>query len=177
MIYSLAGGSKSGKSLFAQRIACSMPAPHYYVATMRPHDAEDEARIAKHIDARAGWGFRTVEQPERIEDVLSRCDAGGTILLDSVTALRANELFPPAGPADPDAPARVEAGLLALARERANLVFVSDYLFADGAAYGALTEAFLAGLGRIGCALAKAADGVAFFSCGLPVWYKGGWTA
>jgi hypothetical protein len=40
---------------------------------------------------------------------------------------------------------------------------VSDYLFADGAAYGALTEAFLAGLGRIGCALAKAADGVAFF--------------
>jgi adenosylcobinamide kinase/adenosylcobinamide-phosphate guanylyltransferase len=109
MIYSLAGGSKSGKSLFAQRIACSMPAPHYYVATMRPHDAEDEARIAKHIRRARRLGFAPSSSRSGSRTSSPAATPAGTILLDSVTALLANEMFPPDGTADPDAPARVEA--------------------------------------------------------------------
>ena len=61
----IVGGSKSGKSMAAQRIARMLAArgscPAYYWATMEPSDSEDEKRIARHLEARAGWGFETIE--------------------------------------------------------------------------------------------------------------------
>ena len=93
-----------------------------------------------------------------------------------MTALLANEMFRADGSVDPGAPARVEAELLAVMRAFPNMVIVSDFIFSDGGDYGGLTSAYLAGLGRIGCALAREADGVAELICGLPRWYKGGWT-
>ena len=58
------GGGKSGKSTAAQRLAASLAGggPLYYWATMTPHDGEDEARIQRHRDDRAGMGFTTVER-------------------------------------------------------------------------------------------------------------------
>ena len=176
MIYYLAGGSKSGKSMLAQRIVRAMPGPHYYVATMRPKDAEDDARIEKHIEERAGWGFETVEQPERIRELLDKCDRDGAFLFDSVTAVVANEMFRADGSVDLTAPQRVERELLEVMRGVKNIVVVSDFIFSDGAQYGELSEAFRAGLGHIGCTVAAAADGVAMLCAGVPEWYKGGWT-
>ena len=175
MIYYLAGGTKSGKSMLAQRIARAMPGPHYYVATMRPADAEDDARIAKHLADRAGWGFLTAEQPEHICGLLDTCDRDGAFLMDSVTALLSNEMFATDGTIDLTAPARVEQELLQLAAGVKNIVIVSDFIFTDGVCYDELTEAFRAGLGHIGCAVAEIADGVAELCAGVPVWYKGGW--
>ena len=59
----LVGGSKSGKSGLAQRLCVQLAAgaPMIYWATMEPVDGEDRARIARHLDERAGWGFSTVE--------------------------------------------------------------------------------------------------------------------
>ena len=59
------GGSSSGKSMYAQRLARSLAGtrPLYYLATMEPRDAEDHARVAKHRRERAGWGFETLEIP------------------------------------------------------------------------------------------------------------------
>ena len=53
------GGGKSGKSTAAQRLAASLAGggPLYYWATMTPHDGEDEARIQRHRDDRAGMEF------------------------------------------------------------------------------------------------------------------------
>ena len=61
MTYFLSGGSKSGKSMLAQSISKSLPAPHYYLATLRPTDAEDRAIVARHLQERDGWGFTTLE--------------------------------------------------------------------------------------------------------------------
>ena len=61
MTYFLSGGSKSGKSMLAQKIAKALPAPHYYLATLRPTDAEDRAIVARHLQERDGWGFTTLE--------------------------------------------------------------------------------------------------------------------
>ena len=57
------GGGKSGKSTAAQRLAASLAGggPLYYWATMTPHDGEDEARIQRHRDDRAGMGFTIME--------------------------------------------------------------------------------------------------------------------
>lgn len=70
MNYFISGGCKNGKSFHAQRIAKEMAEktgkPLYYLATMEPHDAEDDARIARHIADRDGWGFTTIERPTDI---------------------------------------------------------------------------------------------------------------
>ena len=52
----LVGGSKSGKSGLAQRLCVRLAAgaPMIYWATMEPVDGEDRARIARHLDERAG---------------------------------------------------------------------------------------------------------------------------
>ena len=90
----IVGGSKSGKSMAAQRIAARGSCPAYYWATMEPSDSEDEKRIARHLEARAGWGFETIECG-RNTSAFSASVRGGCVLFDSVTALLANEMFPP----------------------------------------------------------------------------------
>ena len=59
----ITGGAGSGKSSLAQELAATLAAgePHYYVATMVPRDDEDRRRISRHIEDRAGMGFRTIE--------------------------------------------------------------------------------------------------------------------
>ena len=93
----IVGGSKSGKSSLAQQLAVELAGDGklYYLATMVPRDGEDLARIARHLEDRAGMGFETVEQGKNLPGCLSRADRSGTFLLDSVTALLTNEFFPP----------------------------------------------------------------------------------
>ena len=93
MTYFLSGGSKSGKSMLAQNIAKSLPAPHYYLATLRPTDEEDRAIVRRHLQERDGWGFETIECESGILSALTLAPQNGTFLLDSVTALLANEMF------------------------------------------------------------------------------------
>ena len=91
----LLGGSKSGKSNAAQRLAVALAAgnPRYYWATMEPVDEEDLARVQRHLEDRAGLGFQTVERGTDLPGALALLDPRGTVLLDSVTALLANEMF------------------------------------------------------------------------------------
>ncbi|QHI72759.1 bifunctional adenosylcobinamide kinase/adenosylcobinamide-phosphate guanylyltransferase [Aminipila terrae] len=74
----ISGGCKNGKSMFAQTIARDMAQEKkvelYYLATMRPVDEEDLARIKRHMQEREGWGFTTVEQSENICECLSFCE-------------------------------------------------------------------------------------------------------
>lgn len=151
----ISGGCKNGKSFYAQRIAKETAdksgKPLYYLATMRPADDEDRARIKRHIAERDGWGFITVEQPT---DICARLALDGVILLDSVTALLANEMFLPDGSVDRGAPERVAKELVRFAEETGNTVFVSDYIYSDAARYDELTEEYRKGLARIDRALA-----------------------
>lgn len=174
----ISGGCKNGKSTFAQRLAKSLAGdkPLYYIATMEPHDSEDEARIRRHITERDGWGFITVECPKDIIRCLDSADAGGTFLLDSVTALLSNEMFPP-----PDynidiyAVQRVADGLLELCSrlgDKGNIVFVSDYIYSDAALYDEVTEEYRKGLAFIDRALARVCDGVAEVCAGNVTWHK-----
>ena len=100
----IVGGSKSGKSSLAQQLAVELAGDgkRYYLATMLPRDGEDLARIARHLEDRAGMGFETVEQGKNLPGCLSRADRSGTFLLDSVTALLTNEFFPPERDYAPD---------------------------------------------------------------------------
>ena len=62
MLTLVLGGAASGKSEYAERLAVEAGGRKFYLATMKPFDAECEARIKKHRAARQKKGFETVEQ-------------------------------------------------------------------------------------------------------------------
>ena len=170
----LSGGCKNGKSTLAEQIAVHLSRPEhlYYLATMIPHDEEDQARIRRHRAERAGLGFTTVEQGVHID----RCAEGradGTFLLDSVTALLSNEMFPWPGDPDPDCAPRVAEELTRFAASVRHTVFVSDFLYADAETYDPLTEDYRRGLALLDRTLAALADTVIEVSAGNLILHKG----
>lgn len=175
MMIFISGGCKNGKSSLAQEAAAALAhgGPLYYVATMIPRDAEDRARVARHLENRAGMGFTTVECGRDILRCLDTADAGGCFLLDSVTALLDNEMFASGAP-DPSAPGRVASALEKLTRRAANAVFVSDYLYGDAQRFDGGTECYRRGLAEIDRRLAACCDTVVEVCAGLCTLYKGG---
>ena len=180
MTYFLSGGSKSGKSMLAQQISKSLPAPHYYLATLRPTDAEDRAIVARHLRERDGWGFETVEQGTNICAALDSrtvsgqpVERGGVFLLDSVTALLSNEMFHADGSVDFDAGSRIAEDLTRFAAQTGNTVFVSDYLYSDAFAFDDFTDHYREALALCDRALAKCCDQVIEVSYGFYHYWKG----
>ncbi len=170
----LSGGCKNGKSTLAETCVCRLadPGRRYYLATMIPHDAEDEERIRRHRAARAGKGFQTVECGRDLLRQVAATDGRGAYLLDSVTALLANEMFPD-GAADPGAPERVCAMLEQLYRRLEHLVVVSDFIYSDDLPYSAATEAYRRALAQCDRTLARLSDTVAEVCLGQTIVYKG----
>lgn len=168
----ISGGCKNGKSLYAQRLARAGGTPLYYIATMIPRDAEDDARIRRHRREREGWGFETLECPAGLLSVFDRSDPGGAFLLDSLTALLANEMFTPHG-FDPAAPERVAGDVAAFLRRCPNAVLVSDYIYSDALLYDNWTEAYRRGLAQVDRAAAAACENVLEVVNGIAVAHKG----
>ncbi len=175
----ISGGAKNGKTAFAEDIAVRLSGTgkRYYVATMIPYDAEDRRRIALHIEERAEKGFETLEIARDIGSAADPEIGGpdGTFLVDSVTALLLNEMYPGSydAEADPAAAERCRDGLLRLAREAKNAVFVSDWLYSDAVRYDAFTENYRRDLASIDRALAEVSDTVIEMAAGIPVCRKG----
>ena len=174
------GGSKSGKSDFAQEIALKLAEGgiHYYVATMENTGTEaDRATVASHLRRRAGMDFVTVEQGRHILNCLDRVDASGTFLVDSVTTLVTNELYPPEKNYETDEAGAQRCGeeLLEFIRRVRHAVVVSDDLSRDAIRFDPATEAFRRHLGAIHRKLAKECDVVMEMTFGNLLIHKGEW--
>ena len=155
----ISGGCKNGKSYYAQHLAKALQTGVlYYVATMRSVDSEDDERILRHRRERDGWGFITVEQPVDVGEILSKCDRNGSILLDSVTALLANEMFLPDGSVNENAADKIIREFWEILKNIENIVIVSDYIYSDAFLYDATTEKYRKSLAEIDRALAKFCD-------------------
>jgi len=170
----ISGGCKNGKSYIAQRLAKGQAKGRlYYVATMRPCDGEDAERVERHRQERDGWGFETVEQPVDILKCLDSCDADASFLLDSTTALLANEMFPAGNSVNMDAPRKIAGELAGLCRQVKDIVIVSDYIYSDAMLYDELTEAYRMGLAYIDRTLAAECDVVLEVAFGCITVHKG----
>ena len=168
------GGCKNGKSTLAERTvkALAGDGPLYYIATMIPHDEEDRVRIRRHVASRAGMGFITLEQGTDVVRCLDNAEDNGTFLLDSVTALLSNEMWSENG-YDPDAGIRTSEELRELTRRAKNIVFVSDFLYADTGHYDAYTETYRRALALCDRVLAQECDTVVEVVSTNPIVYKG----
>lgn len=179
----ISGGCKNGKSFYAQELALNLALERkvelYYVATMKPVDGEDRARILRHQEERDGWGFTTLEWPDSLCRRLENSNSKGVFLMDSVTALLANEMFRSlkndtdmSVAFDPQAAQRVADDVVSFAEKTGNTIFVSDWIYGDAGIYDRWTEAYRAGLAMIDRALARIADRVIEVSYGTVIDYK-----
>ena len=126
MLTLVIGGAASGKSAFAESLCLCAPLPRTYLATMQVWDAECAARVAKHRAMRAEKQFDTVECPLHLARLtLPRC---GTVLLEDLGNLAANELYDPDG-AGENAAAAILRGIENIAQQCENLILVSNEVF------------------------------------------------
>lgn len=173
----ISGGAKNGKSTLAQNLTVSLAngEKQYYVATMISTGAEDDERIRRHIADRDGMGFETVECFQNILDCLKTADKDGAFLVDSVTALLQNALFPVEKNyrLDLDAAKRCADELVTFAGKVKNVVFVSDYIYSDAERYLESTERYRKCLADIDRRLAQICDAVVEVSAGQYIFHKG----
>lgn len=177
MLVLVSGMSSGGKSRFAEKLTCALAGgkKRFYIATMTPSDGEDERRIARHREMRQGLGFTTLEKPS-LDDLPEEL-AGSACLLESVTSLSANELFPPgAFPAEEELEAasekalsRMTQGVKKLASLADVTVVTGDALGEDGTVYDPFTEAWQKLVALTLREIAKEADAVYEVASSLPV--------
>ena len=167
------GGAASGKSEHAEELVLASPHfPRYYIATMEPFDDEGRARVEKHRRMRASKQFETVERYIGLSGV--RLPERGTVLLECLGNLAANELYSPNGAGNrTDALAAIVDGVHALLDQCRDLVVVSNEVFTGGDRYTEGTDDYMRVLAGANRALAQRADRVCEVVCGLPRYYKG----
>lgn len=178
MNYLISGGAKNGKSMHAQllakNMATEMGVPLYYVATMNPVDEEDRNRIKRHVEDRDGWGFETLEYPYNIKAIIDNeeVNLNGVFLVDSTTALLANEMFPEGKAVNSSAGEKLAEDLVYFAKNTGNTIFVSDYIYSDARDFDKLTLTYRKNLALIDRELSRVCDKVIEFSYGMSFLYK-----
>lgn len=173
----ISGGAKCGKSTLAQNLTLALAegGKHYYVATMISTGAEDDDRIRRHVADRAEMGFETVECFQNILDCLEKADKEGTFLVDSVTALMQNALFPAEKNYEMDISAAQQCTdeLVSFAKTVKHAIFVSDYIYSDAQRYDVATESYRKCLADADRRLVEVCDTVVEVAAGQRILHKG----
>lgn len=178
----ITGGSGSGKSAWAEDLACRLcPEEKWYLATMEPHGEEARRRIDRHIRLRKNKRFRTLEAAVRIADTMRGTPRRyPVILLESLSNLVANEMYASLGRGGDRSPEELRdlkrwilRDLKELEDMTRYLLVVTDDVFGDGAVYDGETENYRRLLGEIHNTLAANCDAAAEIVCGFPVFYRG----
>lgn len=170
MMILLTGGSACGKSSYAEKLCAQLPMPRYYIAAMRPYGEGGLEKVERHREMRRGKGFETIERYTELDKLV--LPERGTVLLECICNLTANEMFDDEGNyTDPFE--RVMVGVNALREQCDTLIVVTNDVGTDNTCYDASTQAYVEVLGRINAALAAQADAVYELVCGIPLVLKG----
>lgn len=208
MITLITGGSGSGKSAYAEKYIYHASSEKgykekYYIATMQVFDDEGQRKIDRHRRLRAGKGFITIEQPRDIQNAVSKLQSenclktGRSALLECMSNLVANEMFPPADASGIQATEaekealddtenmkdyentqirRVSKKVLKevsiLSENVAELVIVTNNVFEDGVSYDESTMNYIKAMGIVNRGLAAMAENVVEVVAGIPVTVK-----
>ena len=166
----LTGGSGCGKSSYAERLVMKFPRPYWYVATMQPYGAESEKKIARHRAMRATKGFETIESQTDVGKI--ELPGGGTVLLECLCNLTANEMFDAEGN-ERDPYEKILREVRDLAGRADNLILVTNDVGSDGSEYSESTLRYVDTLGKLNAAFAAEFDAVYELVCGIPLPLKG----
>lgn len=169
MMILITGGSKNGKSRFAESLFDGFSGRKYYLATMQPFGEDARNAIARHRKMRADKGFLTVEQYTDIAKAEIAPESG--VLLECILNLLANEMF--SGENVKDCTEKIITEIQYLQRKSTLLAVVTGQVGSDGITYAPETAAYIKALGAVNRALAANADQVVECVYGIPVRLKG----
>ena len=179
----VAGGVRSGKTAFAEGLACEFAAeasaPLFYLACGRAADAEMDERIRRHKEERkkSGRGWSTGEFSRDISLAAGEMEAGTVILLDCLTTLLDNELFRKPGygmerEGQADAVKKILADISCLRRKASAIVIVSNEVFQEPALPGGVVFAYRRLLGQLHQEIACEAAAAFRMEAGIPLMMK-----
>jgi len=162
MIVFITGGVKSGKSMYAQILSKYLSDTKKlklnYIATMIPYDKEDEKRIERHIADRSGWGFDTIEESFDLKNIDKDKLNDSVVLLDSLTALVQNVVFPLDESKLRKEPIDIYSDVQYVSSKATDLIIVSDYIFSDAIKYSDTVNEYLEIFGKCHRLICKDAD-------------------
>ena len=164
------GGSRSGKSAYAQKIAESLAGPRTFVATCPVIDDEMRERIGRHRRAREGRNWRTIEEPLDIAGAIRRARRQRVVLVDCITLWVNNLLYA----AEESGKSVSESQMvrhcrqvLAACREHpGTVIFVTNEVGMGIVPDNPLSRRYRDLVGRAGQILAAASDAVYLLVCG-----------
>lgn len=172
------GGSRSGKSQFAEEIAGQMGGRVIYIATAAVRDGEMTERVRLHRERRP-QSWETVEEEKNVPGILGKGREGDVFLLDCATLWITNLLLdeslpkPGATPAEKNAYVVEQAARLADTVESgAHLIIVSNEIGLGLVPEHPLGRVFRDLAGKVNQVLAAKADQVYFTVAGLPLEIK-----
>ncbi len=173
MIVVVTGGSASGKSAYAEDLACYLAGEKkkYYIATMMPFGQEGKARVEKHVAERAGKGFETIERSTRFLEMVENLTTGEAVyLLEDLSNLLANMIFEE----KKENPVwEIVEAIAELHAKSCDCVIVTNEIFSDGEQYGEETEVYRKLLGMCNQEMVKMADCFVEVVYSLPIYRKG----
>lgn len=161
------GGARSGKSVYAERLAARSGKPVVYIATAEARDEEMRVRIATHRQRRAP-AWRTIEAPLALaEAVRDNAGDGRLLLVDCLTLWLSNALL-----AECDLEAETAALLGALDRPAGPIIAVSNEVGHGIVPATKLGRQFRDQQGRLNQMVASCATDVVMVIAGSPVVVK-----
>ncbi|MBR1592080.1 MAG: bifunctional adenosylcobinamide kinase/adenosylcobinamide-phosphate guanylyltransferase [Ruminococcus sp.] len=163
------GGSKCGKSGFAENYLHNFGGRKYYIATMRPYGEEALRSIGRHRSMRAEKNFVTVEKYTDLHEL--EFPENSAVLLECAGNLLANEMFSGKDTENP-----VEKILNAFRKISENVsefVIVSNEVSSDGIVYSEETMRYMRFISEINAKTAEFADNVVECVFGIPIVIKG----
>jgi adenosylcobinamide kinase/adenosylcobinamide-phosphate guanylyltransferase len=162
------GGARSGKSRHAEALARTHQGERIYIATAQALDGEMRTRIADHRERR-GMGWRTIEEPVHLVQVLGReCAADRFVLVDCLTLWISN-LMHQGGKVQP----AIEQLCALVPALPGTLVVVSNEVGLGIVPDNELARRYRDEAGLANQHLAAVCEEVVFMIAGLPVRLKG----
>lgn len=165
----ITGGSKCGKSSFAEKMLENFNGRKIYIATMQPLGADAFEAIERHRKMREGKAFETIEKYTDIHEI--SVDNGCAVLLECMGNLCANEMF--SGRAVSEPADKIVSGIKQLAGCVSELLIVTNQVGSDGIEYADGTAEYIRVLGSINRYIADFADNVIECVYGIPILLKG----
>lgn len=172
------GGTRSGKSEFAEKIADKLGKRVIYVATATPGDKEMDERIFLHRKRRPDT-WETVEETIEVLDLLRRGEPGDVFLLDCLSLWITNLLLDGEQVEQTKASAEKELFIMDNVRKLADTVKKGVHLVVVSSEVGLglvpdnpLGRMFRDFAGKANQVLAESADKVYFIIAGIPLELK-----
>jgi adenosylcobinamide kinase/adenosylcobinamide-phosphate guanylyltransferase len=166
----LTGGSRSGKSRFAQNAAGSYKR-RTFIATAIGCDEEMIMRIARHQEERAEL-FHTIEAPVRLADAVASSGADSdAIVVDCLTVWTSNLMYERERGVKPDE--EIERFLDVLRNPPCDMFIVTNEVGMGIVPDNAMAREFRDLAGTLNQRVAAIADTVILMVSGLPLYLKG----